>query len=133
MKDTLSMIVAVVFLVILLILLPLYNYFERQDDMSYNLALKAVTSFVDQVTENGYLDQATYDSFIQRLTQTGNSYDVKVEAQKRILTNDPNEEGKYIEQYESYFNKDIFNEETGKTSNIIDRNNSLKKNIFCLD
>ena len=98
MKDTLSMIVAVVFLVILLILLPLYNYFERQDDMSYNLALKAVTSFVDQVTENGYLDQATYDSFIQRLTQTGNSYDVKVEAQKRILTNDPNEEGKYIDK-----------------------------------
>jgi|GEM_PF-920943 len=133
MKDTLSMIVAVVFLVILLILLPLYNYFERQDDMSYNLALKAVTSFVDQVTENGYLDQATYDSFIQRLTQTGNSYDIKVEAQKRILTNDPNEEGKYIEQYESYFNKDIFNEETGKTSNIIDRDNSLKNNIFFLD
>jgi hypothetical protein len=63
--------------VILIVIFPLYNYFERQDDMSYNLALKAVTSFVDQVTENGYLDQTTYDSFIQRLTQTGNSYDIK--------------------------------------------------------
>ena len=57
MKDTLSMIVAVIFLVILLVLLPLYNYFERQDDMSYNLTLKTVTMFVDEVAQNGYIDQ----------------------------------------------------------------------------
>lgn len=134
MKDTLSMIVAVIFLVILLLLLPLYNYFERQDDISYNIALKAVTTFVDEVTQNGYIDQPTYDSFIDRLTQTANSYNVQVEVKKRILTNDPSgEEDSYVEQYISYFNKDIFNEETGKTSNIIDRDNSLKNNVFFLD
>ena len=134
MKDTLSMIVATIFLVILLLLLPLYNYFERQDDISYNVALKAVTTFVDEVTNNGYIDQTPYDNFINRLGQTANSYDVQVEVQKRILTNDPNGSGDtYIEQYESYFNKDIFNEETGRTSNIIDRDNSLKNDVFFLD
>lgn len=134
MKDTLSMIVATIFLVILLLLLPLYNYFERQDDISYNVALKAVTTFVDEVTNNGYIDQTSYDNFINRLGQTANSYDVQVEVQKRILTNDPNGSGEtYIEQYESYFNKDIFNEETGRTSNIIDRDNSLKNDVFFLD
>jgi len=134
MKDTLSMIVATIFLVILLLLLPLYNYFERQDDISYNVALKAVTTFVDEVTNNGYIDQTSYDNFINRLGQTANSYDVQVEVQKRILTNDPNGSGDtYIEQYESYFNKDIFNEETGRTSNIIDRDNSLKNDVFFLD
>ena len=134
MKDTLSMIVATIFLVILLLLLPLYNYFERQDDISYNVALKAVTTFVDEVTNNGYIDQTSYDNFINRLGQTANSYDVQVEVQKRLLTNDPNGSGEtYIEQYESYFNKDIFNEETGRTSNIIDRDNSLKNDVFFLD
>lgn len=134
MKDTLSMIVATIFLVILLLLLPLYNYFERQDDISYNVALKAVTTFVDEVTNNGYIDQTSYDNFINRLGQTANSYDVQVEVQKRLLTNDPNENGEtYIEQYQSYFNKDIFNEETGRTSNIIDRDNSLKNDVFFLD
>jgi len=114
MKDTLSMIVAVIFLVILLVILPLYNYFERQDDMSYNLALKTVTMFVDEVAQNGYIDQNMYDKFIERLGTTGNSYDIQIEAQKRILTVDPNNtspaEGKetYIEQYKSYYNKDIF-------------------------
>ena len=134
MKDTLSMIVATIFLVILLLLLPLYNYFERQDDISYNVALKAVTTFVDEVTNNGYIDQTSYDNFINRLGQTANSYDVQVEVQKRILTNDPNGNGEtYIEQYQSYYNKDIFNEETGRTSNIIDRDNSLKNDVFFLD
>lgn len=134
MKDTLSMIVAVIFLVILLLLLPLYNYFERQDDISYNVALKAVTTFVDQVTQNGYIDQPTYDSFIQRLGHTSNSYTVQVEVQKRILTNDPTgESDSYVEQYVSYFNKDIFNEETGRTTNVVDRDNSLKNDVFFLD
>lgn len=139
MKDTLSMIVAVIFLVILLVILPLYNYFERQDDMSYNLALKTVTMFVDEVAQNGYIDQNMYDKFIERLGTTGNSYDIQIEAQKRILTVDPNntspDNGKetYIEQYKSYYNKDIFNDETGKTSNIIDKDNSLKNDVFFLD
>lgn len=139
MKDTLSMIVAVIFLVILIVILPLYNYFERQDDMSYNLALKTVTMFVDEVAQNGYIDQNMYDKFIERLGTTGNSYDIQIEAQKRILTVDPNnpspDDGKetYIEQYKSYYNKDIFNDETGKTSNIIDKDNSLKNNVFFLD
>lgn len=139
MKDTLSMIVAVIFLVILLVLLPLYNYFERQDDMSYNLTLKTVTMFVDEVAQNGYIDQNMYDKFIQRLGTTGNSYDIQVEAKKKVLTVDPSntnpDEGNetYVEQYKSYYNKDIFNDETGKTSNIIDKDNRLKNDIFFLD
>ncbi len=139
MKDTLSMIIAVIFLVLLLVLLPLYNYFERQDDMSYNLALKTVTTFVDEVAANGYIDQNMYDKFISRLATTGNTYDIEIEAKKKIITIDPDntapEDGEetYVEQYKSYYNKDIFNDETGKTSNIIVKDNTLKNNVFFLD
>lgn len=138
MKDALSMILAVILLVILIIILPLYNYFERQDDMSYNTALKTVTMFVDEVAQNGYLDQNMYDKFIQRLGATGNSYEIQVEAQKRIITNDPDntlnqDDPKYIEQYKLYYNKDIFNDETGSTSTIISKDNSLKNGAFFFD
>ena len=138
MKDALSMILAVILLVILIIILPLYNYFERQDDMSYNTALKTVTMFVDEVAQNGYLDQNMYDKFIQRLGATGNSYEIQVEAQKRIITNDPDntlnqDDPKYIEQYKSYYNKDIFKDETGSTSTIISKDNSLKNGAFFFD
>ena len=130
------MILAVIILVILIVILPLYNYFERQDDMSYNIALKSVTMFVDEVAQNGYLDQNMYDKFIQRLGTTGNSYDIQVEAQKRILTKDPDNidpdtgEETYIEQFKSYYNKDIFNDDTGKTSMVISKDNTLRNDAF---
>ena len=139
MKDAFSMIIAVILLVILIIILPLYNYFERQDDMSYNVALKTVTMFVDEVAQNGYLDQNMYNKFIERLASTGNSYDVEVEAQKKVMTIDPDNtdpddgEETYVEQYKSYYNKDIFNDETGQTSTVISKDNTLKNNAFFFD
>ena len=55
MKDNLSIVVTMIVFVALMVIFPLYNYFERQDDMSYNLALKSTTNFVDSVISSGYL------------------------------------------------------------------------------
>ena len=139
MKDSLSIILSVIFLVVLIVIFPLYNYFERQDDMTYNIALKSVTLFVDEIINNGYIDQNMYDKFVSRLGNTGNSYDIQIEAQKKILTIDPNNispsagEETYIEQYISYFNKDIFDDFTGETSTVISKDNTLKNSAFFLD
>ena len=131
MKDSFSLILAVIFLVILIIILPLYNFFERQDDMSYNIVLKSATMFVDEVAENGYLNQEMYDRLIQRLASTGNTYDIELEAQKKVITKNPdNPEESYIEQYKSYYNKDIFTDGTTQTSNIVQRDNSLVNGVF---
>lgn len=123
MKDNLSIIITMLIFVILIVIFPLYNYFERQDDMSYNLVLKATTNFVDEVINCGYIDQEMYDNYINNLANTGNSYDVQIEAHKRVYTRDPEmiangvaiEDIPYIEQYEVDYNKDIFDENTGKT------------------
>lgn len=133
MRDSLSLILATILIVILLIILPLYNYFERQDDISYNIALKSVTTLVDEVAQNGYLDQAMYDDFIERLSTTGNSYEIEVEAKKKVLTPNPDGSSDYIEQYKSYYNKDIFDDDSGKTSTVISKDNSLKNDAFFLD
>lgn len=134
MRDSFSLILATIFLVVLIIILPLYNFFERQDDMSYNIALKSVTMFVDEVAENGYLNQDMYNRLIDRLSSTGNTYDIELEAQKKIITRDPDTtEEKYIEQFKAYYNKDIFTDGITGTSNIVEKENSLVNGVFFFD
>lgn len=105
MKDNLSIVITMLVFVILIVIFPLYNYFERQDDMSYNLALKATTNFVDEVLESGYITQEMYSNFVNELSNTGNIYDIELEAHKKILTSTNDVE--YDEQYKIEYNKDI--------------------------
>lgn len=128
MKDNLSIIITVFLLVLLIVFFPLYNFFERQDDMSYNLVLKATSTFADEVMNNGYIDQRVYDNFISELTNTGNLYDIIVEAHRRVLvksgTND-----EYIEQSYIDYTDDIFEAiNPDNSSNLMDR--TLKNNIY---
>lgn len=137
MRDNVSIIITVIILVTVLLLFPLYNYFERQDDMTYNIVLKATTNFVDEVVSNGYITQETYDKYINRLSNTGYSYNIDLEVHRRVLTRDPNstlQDPKYIEQYEIKFNKDIF-EESGKTqiSGIKKDTQTLKNEAYLLN
>ncbi|MEG2348787.1 MAG: hypothetical protein RSB67_03985, partial [Clostridia bacterium] len=85
MKDNLSIVVTIIILVVLIVIFPLYNYFERQDDMSYNLALKATTAFVEEVLNSGYITQQMYTDYISQLSNTGNAYSVNLEAHRKKL------------------------------------------------
>ena len=78
MKDNLSIVITIIILVLLMVFFPLYNFFERQDDMSYNLVLKATSNFADEVMNNGYIDQRGYNNFVTNLANTGNVYDIEV-------------------------------------------------------
>ena len=129
MKDNLSIIITMLVFVILIVIFPLYNYFERQDDMSYNLALKATTNFVDEVLESGYLTQEMYSKFVNELSNTGNIYDIQLEAHKKVLTSDNS--GGFDEQYKIDYNKDIF--ETNNNATDIMAANIVKEDAYYLD
>lgn len=130
MKDNLSIVITIIVLVLLMVIFPLYNFFERQDDMSYNLVLKATTNFVDQVMNNGYIDQNMYDKFVTELANTGNVYDIEIETHRKVLTGTNN-----VYQEQSYidYTNDIFTEmeNTSGTSNLMKK--SLKNNIYLLN
>lgn len=79
MEDTLQRVFSILISVIILFLLPLYIAFEKMDDISYSMALKITTNFVDNVTSKGYMSKEMYNDFISQLAITGNSYDVKIE------------------------------------------------------
>lgn len=127
MRDNLSIIITVILLVLLMVIFPLYNFFERQDDMSYNLVLKATSNFADEVMNNGYIDQRVYDNFVNELGNTGNIYDIEVEAHRKVLTaagNDSYEEQSFID-----YNDDIFKViEDSTSSNLMQK--SIKNNIY---
>ena len=119
MKDNLSIVILMIIFVMLIVFFPLYNYFERQDDMSYNLVLRETTTFVDKVLSNGYISNDTYQEFLDSLANTGNLYDVQLEAHKRVITSDTVKKSPdYIEQYEIDYNDDILSIDPTKKMQI---------------
>ena len=79
MEDNLLRIFSVLISVLILFILPLYITFEKIDDISYSLALKITSNFVDNVTSKGYVSQKMYTDFIAQLDSSGITYDVKLE------------------------------------------------------
>lgn len=79
MEDVVQRVFAILISVIIFFLFPLYIAFEKKDDISYALALKITSNFVDNVTSKGYITTSMYDKFISDLSITGNIYDVKIE------------------------------------------------------
>lgn len=131
MQDNLSIVITMIVLVTLIVIFPLYNFFERQDNMSYNLVLKATTNFVDGVKNNGYIDQTSYDNFVMQLGNTGNVYDVQIEAHKKTLIKDGNE---YIEKYKVDYNDDIFVPFASSNVASVDTSKrTLKANTYLLN
>lgn len=133
MKDNFSVVITVIVLVMLIVIFPLYNYFERQDDMSYNLVLRATTNFVDTVLGSGYIDQETYDNFVNIIAATGNMYDIELEAHKKFLIKNPDNTStnEYIEVYEIDYNNDIFESlENNTTSNSLLDKKILKSGAY---
>lgn len=128
MKDNLSIFITIIILVIIIVFLPLYNFFERQDDMSYNLVLSKTTELADDVLNKGYLDQSMYDNYAAAIAATGNNYDIQLEGHKKVITNDPDKaivdsKDVYAEQYKIDYNADIF-------SNVTTNGTAIDKSIL---
>lgn len=144
MSDNLSIIITVIILVVLIIFFPLYNYFERQDSMTYNMVLKETTNFVDQVLSSGYMTQDMYRDYITKISGTGNFYDIQLEAHRKVLLKDPNsDKDEYVEEYFVDYNDDIFENNTSDGVETFDEENSnvltnidqkvLKNNVYFLE
>ena len=86
MEDVIQRVFAILISVIIFFLFPIYIAFEKKDDISYALALKITTNFVDNVTSKGYVTTKMYNDFISDLSVTNNTYDVKIEHRSKNYT-----------------------------------------------
>ena len=83
MESSVSLVITAIVLVLLVIILPVYNVFTRQDDMSYNVILKATANLADTVRTTGYLDLDMYQQFMNEIQATHNTFEVELEGYKK--------------------------------------------------
>lgn len=87
MSDTFITVIAILLAVVLLVVVPLQVTSQRVDTMS-KLDVDTLTSdFVEQIRTTGSLTKDDYYNFKQKLTSTGNTYDVNMEF--KILDENP--------------------------------------------
>lgn len=87
MSDTTITIIAIFLAAILMFIFPLMAMSDRTDDVSQLAVQTATTEFVDNVRTTGVLTLDKYDSFVQEISATGNTYDVEMEIQ--VLDENP--------------------------------------------
>lgn len=85
MKDTLGILIAAIFAILLIVILPLVSILDNQDNMAYNTVLTQVTNYIDSVRTSGYIEKDEYNAFLEKLARTGNLYDIDIEVHKPIL------------------------------------------------
>lgn len=79
MEENIQRILAVIVSILIFFIFPIYIAFEKKDDVSYALALKITTEFVDQVKSNGFITEDMYLSFVSELAATSNTYEIDFE------------------------------------------------------
>ena len=87
MGDSLRTIIAIFLAAILMFVFPLMSISERNDDIAQLGVQTATIEFVDNVSTLGKITEDNYNSFMQSLAATGNSYDVEMEV--KVLDENP--------------------------------------------
>ncbi len=82
MNDTVMAVIAIFLAAILMFIFPLMSTADRSDDISQQAVQTATTEFVDNIRSTGKITEDKYDSFVSKIAETGNSFDVEIEAQK---------------------------------------------------
>lgn len=79
MEENVQRVFSILISVIIFFFLPMYMTFEKKDDISYALALKVTSNFVDNVCSKGYISRKMYDDFSSELGITDNTYEIALE------------------------------------------------------
>lgn len=87
MSDTLMTILGIFIAVILMFILPLIMIANKNDEIAQTTVQMAVADFVNTVTNQGKITYFDYDKLVQKLSSTGNAYDIQIEAQ--IIDDNP--------------------------------------------
>ena len=81
MSDTLMTIIAIFLSAILLFIFPLMSISERKDDISQSAVQTATSEFVDEISISGKITPMAYETYVQKISATGDTYEVELEVQ----------------------------------------------------
>ena len=110
MSDTLMAIIGIFIAVILMFVLPLTIMANKNDEIAQTVVQVAVSDFVETVTNKGRITEFDYNKLVQKISTTGNAYDIQIEAQiiddnsrRATSTADSSQTGEY-KYYSVYTN-----------------------------
>lgn len=112
MEDTLMIVIAIGTAVVLMIVVPFMSMADRTDDVVQLTLETALSDFVTTVSTKGEITQDDYSKLVEKISATGNAYDIAVEIQ--FLDENPGKktsqvqstkigENTYVAIYESQF------------------------------
>lgn len=81
MSDTLITIIAIFLAATLMFIVPLMSITERNDDIAQSVVQTATSEFVDTISISGSIKLSDYEAYVQKLSATGNTFDVEMEVQ----------------------------------------------------
>lgn len=115
MDNPVSKIVAFLIAVVLIIWVPVYQSFEKQDALAYHQAYQSVTTFVDNVRNKGYITPDMYNDFQDELELGSYLFNVDLVHEEKVYkpvytdAADPTTfQGKFDVHYDNYYNAQIF-------------------------
>jgi hypothetical protein len=91
MGDSLTTIIAIFLAAVLMFVFPLLAISERSEDVTQLAVQTATTDFVNKAATAGLIKSADYDTYVQKLASTGNTYDIEIEVQH--LDENPGKKG----------------------------------------
>lgn len=110
MSDTLMTIIGIFIAVILMFILPFSIMANKNDEIAQTVVQVAVSDFVETVTNQGRITEFDYSKLVQKISATGNAYDIQIEAQiiddnsrRATSTADSSQTGEY-KYYSVYTN-----------------------------
>lgn len=111
----------------LAIFFVVYQSYQKQDDLAYQVAYQAVNDFVDNVRTKGYISPKMIEDFEAELEIGSYVYDIEYVHEKKVYTpvyEDPTNvatwTGEYVIDYDEYYKNQIF-------PHLFDESNSLPK------
>ena len=85
--DTFKVVIVIFLSAILVFIFTLMTMSDRTDDVAQLVVETATVDFVDNARSTGKITPDEYNTFIQTLNSTGNTYDVEIEV--RVLDENP--------------------------------------------
>lgn len=124
MGDSLITIVAIFLAAILMFVFPLAAISEMNDSEALAMVQSYTTEFVDRIRAKGKITLQDYDSYMQKLAATGNSYEISFEVQ--IADSNPGKKTEnqqigdttYYGVYTSQIEEKLNSEESGYCYNL---------------
>ena len=124
MQNSTATIIAIVVAAVFLFVVPLATLTSRNDDVTQENVKQIVEEFVTDVKNTGKLTDAKYQDFVNRLSATGNVYDIEMEIQhldenpgKKLTQSNYTKIGENV-YYSEYTSQILEQIENGKQINL---------------